>query len=212
MLGQRPLGHPPRFSPLTSDRGPWPLGWCSVETASLSTSTHNRNQLRPSPRGNALAGLSFGGRPGMSVHTPRDLFLHGPEPLEARRIWAQLPKGRGWAGLSHWPLGPLSRSSPLPLEDLHGCFESTLAGYSRKPRTVLLSPGEKRFGWSSNRALGPEPGDQLGVPHAQAKSEAHAKVCSCSLYIQRARLCERVSGSSLAAPVAPSGWNGAEPT
>ena len=30
--------------------------------------------------------------------------------------------------------------------------------------------------------------------------------------IQRARLCEKVSGSSLAAPVAPSGWNGAEPT
>ena len=38
------------------------------------------------------------------------------------------------------------RSSPLPLEDLHGCFESTLAGYSRKPCTLLLSLGEKRFG------------------------------------------------------------------
>ena len=43
---------------------------------------------------------------------------------------------------------------------------------------------------------------------SQAKSEAHAKVCSCSLHIQRARLCERVSGSSLAAPVARPGGTG----
>ena len=45
---------------------------------------------------------------------------------------------------------PLSRTCTLPLEDLPGCFQrpvaSTLAGCSRKPRTLLLSPGEKRFG------------------------------------------------------------------
>ena len=86
----------------------------------------------------------------MSGHTPRDLFLHGPVPLEARKIWARLPKGRGRSGLSHWPLGPLSRTGPLPVEHFpaasKGRFASTLAGCTRKPRTVLLSPGEKRFG------------------------------------------------------------------
>ena len=86
----------------------------------------------------------------MSGHTPRDLFLHGPVPLEERKIWAQLPKGRGWAGLSHWPLGPLSRTGPLPVEHFpaasKGRFASTLAGCSRKPRIMLQSLGEKRFG------------------------------------------------------------------
>ena len=48
-LGQRGVGHPTRFSPLNSDRGPWLLGCCSVETAPFSTSTPNRNQLRPRP-------------------------------------------------------------------------------------------------------------------------------------------------------------------
>ena len=70
MLGQRGLGHPPSFSPLTSDRGPWPLGCCSVETAPFSTSIPNRPQLRPRPRGKALAGLSLARCPGMSGHTP----------------------------------------------------------------------------------------------------------------------------------------------
>ena len=82
----------------------------------------------------------------MSGQTPRSLPLHWAVTLEASKFWARLAKGRGRAGFCLWPVGPLSRSSPLPLEDLPGCFESTLAGYSRKPRTVLLSPGEKRFG------------------------------------------------------------------
>ena len=86
----------------------------------------------------------------MSGHTPRDLFLHGPVPLEARKIWARLPKGRGRSGLSHWPLGPLSRTGPLPVEHFpaasKGRFASTLAGCSRKLRIMLLSLGEKRFG------------------------------------------------------------------
>ena len=86
----------------------------------------------------------------MSGHTPRDLFLHGAVQLEARKIWASLPKGRGHAGLSHWPVGPLSRTGPLPVEHFpaaaKGRFASTLAGCSRKPRTMILSLGEKRFG------------------------------------------------------------------
>ena len=45
--------------------------------------------------------------------------------------------------------GPQSRTGPLPVEHFpaasKGRFASTLAGCSRKPRTVLLSPGEKRF-------------------------------------------------------------------
>ena len=86
----------------------------------------------------------------MSGHTPRDLFLHEPVPLEARNIWARLPKGRGRSGLSHWLLGPLSRTGPLPVEHFpaasKGLFASSLACCSRKPRTLLLSLGEKRFG------------------------------------------------------------------
>ena len=82
----------------------------------------------------------------MSGQTPRSLPLQWAVTLEASQFWARLATGRGRAGFCLWPVGPLSRSSPLPLEDLHGCFESTLAGYSRKPCTLLLSLGEKRFG------------------------------------------------------------------
>ena len=77
---------------------------------------------------------------------------------------------------------------------------------------MLLSLGEKRFGVVLSQALGPEPFDQLGPEHAQAKSEAHAKVGSCSLHLQRARLSQRFSGRSLAAPAALPGWEGVEPT
>ena len=73
----------------------------------------------------------------MSGHTPRDLLLHGAVPLEIRKIWTKLPKGRGRAGLNHWPVGPLSRTGPLPVEHFlvasKGRFASTLAGCSRKP-------------------------------------------------------------------------------
>ena len=137
------------FLPFTSDKGPWPLGCCSVGTAPFSTSTSNRNQLRPRPRGKALAGLSLGRCPRMLGHTPWDLLLHGAVPLEARKIWARLPKGRGCAALSHWPVGPLSRTSLFPVEHFpaasKGRFASTLASSSHKTRTLLLSPGEKRF-------------------------------------------------------------------
>ena len=85
----------------------------------------------------------------MSGHTPRDLILHGAVPLEARKIWARLPKGRGHAGLSLWPVGPLNRTGPLPLEDLPGSFQRTFCKHScrlfRKPRTLLPSPGEKCY-------------------------------------------------------------------
>ena len=86
----------------------------------------------------------------MLGHTPRNLFLHGPVPLEARKTWARLPKCRGRSCLSHWPLGHLSRTGTLPVEYFpaasKGRFASTLAGCSRKPRIMLLSLGEKRFG------------------------------------------------------------------
>ena len=81
----------------------------------------------------------------MSGQTPRSLPLHWAVTLEASKFWARLAKGRGRDGFCLWPVVPLSRSGPLPFEDLHGCFESTLAGCSRKPRTLLLSLGEKRF-------------------------------------------------------------------
>ena len=50
-----------------------------------------------------------------------------------------------------------------------GRFASTLASCSRKPRTLLLSPGEKRFGVSPIRAKGPEPVEHLGARNTQAK-------------------------------------------
>ena len=112
-----------RFSPLTSDRGPWPLGCCSVERAPFSTSTPNRNQLRPRPRGKALAGRSLGRGPVMTAHTHGSLSLHGAVPLGARKIWARFAKCRGCAVLCRWPVGPLSRTGPLPLEDLPSCFQ-----------------------------------------------------------------------------------------
>ena len=120
------------FPPLTTDRGPWPLGCCSVETAPFSTSTPNRPQLRPRARGKNLAGLSQGRHLGMSGHTPRNLLLHGAIPLEARKIWARLPKGRDQAGFCLWPVGPLSRTGPLPLEDLPGCFQRPVCKHSRR--------------------------------------------------------------------------------
>ena len=120
--------HP--FSPLTSDRVLWLLGYNSVETAPFSTSTPNRNQLRPRPRGKALAGLSLGRRPVMTAHTHGSLPLHGAVPLEARTMWARLAKSRGCAGFCLWPLGPLSRTSPLPLEDLPGCFQRPICKQS----------------------------------------------------------------------------------
>ena len=81
--------------------------------------------------------------------TARSLSLPGAVALEARNVWARLAKGRGHAGFCLWPVGPQSRTGPLPLEDIpaasKGRFGSTLAGYSRKPGTLLPSPREKCF-------------------------------------------------------------------
>ena len=86
----------------------------------------------------------------MSGQTPRSLPLHWAVTLEASKFWARLAKGRGRAGFCLWPVGPLSRTGLLPLEEIHGCFQrpvpSTLAGCFHMPCTLLLSPGEKRFG------------------------------------------------------------------
>ena len=85
----------------------------------------------------------------MTAHTHCSLPLHGAVPLEARKIWARLPKGRGCAALSLWPVGPLSRTGLFPVAHFpaasKGRFASTLASSSHKTRTLLLSPGEKRF-------------------------------------------------------------------
>ena len=67
----------------------------------------------------------------MSAHTPSSLPLHGAVTLEARKIWARLAKGRGRAGLSLWPVGPLSRTGPLPVEDFTGCFQRPICKHSR---------------------------------------------------------------------------------
>ena len=90
--------------------------------------------------------LSLGRCPGMTGHTRCSLPLY----WRGRKVWARLAKGRGRAGFCLWPVGPLSRTGLLPLEEIHGCFQrpvpSTLAGCFHMPCTLLLSPGEKRFG------------------------------------------------------------------
>ena len=80
----------------------------------------------------------------MSGHSPRDLFLHGPVPLEARKVWAWLPKLGAVLGSASglwclWAKLALSRWKTSPAAS-KGRFVSTLAGCTRKPRTVLLSP------------------------------------------------------------------------
>ena len=69
---------------------------------------------------------------GISAHTPGSLLLHGAVPLEARKVWARLAKGRGRAGFCLWPVGPLSKTGPLPLEDLPGCFQRPVCKHSRR--------------------------------------------------------------------------------
>ena len=93
------------------------------EDSPASTSIPNRPQQRPRPRGQALAGLSLGRGRGMSARTSRSLPFHGVIPLEARKIWARLAKGRGHAGFCLWPVGPLSRTGPLPGREscMHSC-------------------------------------------------------------------------------------------
>ena len=78
----------------------------------------------------------------MSGQTPLSLPLHRAVTLEARKVWARLAKGRGHAGFCLWPVGPLSRSGPLPLEDLHGCFQRLICKHSRRlfPQATHSAP------------------------------------------------------------------------
>ena len=66
----------------------------------------------------------------MSGHTPHSLFLHGAVTLEARKAWARLAQSRGIAGFCLWPVGPLSRTCPLPLEDLPACVQIPVCKHS----------------------------------------------------------------------------------
>ena len=66
----------------------------------------------------------------MTAHTHRSLPLHVAVPLEARKVWARLAKARGRAGFCLWPVGPLGKTGPLPLEDLPGCFQRPVCKHS----------------------------------------------------------------------------------
>ena len=216
MLEQRRLGHSLAFSPLPFARRPCFLACCSVETDSSDNSTSIRPQLRPKPRGKMLAGLSlYGARAYLHIPLAAYLFMwqYHWRPGSSRPGW---PRQRAcW--VKPLACGTSDQNRPSPSGTLPGCFKRAVCKHSCRvyPQAVHSPPTSGRkssFGRSSLRALGPEPGDQLGGPHAQAKSEEHAKVCSCPLHIQGARLRERVSGSPLAAPAAPPGWKGAELT
>ena len=85
----------------------------------------------------------------MSAHTPGSLPLPGTVPLDARKIWARLAKGRGHAGLSLWPVGPLSRTGLLPVEDFTDCFQRLVCKHSCRvfPQAAHSAPkpGRKAF-------------------------------------------------------------------
>ena len=111
----------------------------------------------------------------MSAHTSGSLPLHGAVPVEASKIWAMFAKGRGCAGFCLWPVWPLSRTSPFPLEDLPGCFKRLVCKHFRRqfPQGAPSAPKSGRksaLGWSPLRAKGPEPLDQVGAPNSQAKA------------------------------------------
>ena len=82
----------------------------------------------------------------MSGQTPRSLSLHWAVTPEASKVWARLAKGRGRAGFCLWPVGPLSRSGPLPLEDLHGCLQRPICKHSRQlfPKAAHSAPKSGR--------------------------------------------------------------------
>ena len=67
------------------------------------------------------------------------------------RAGAVLGSAFGLCGL--WAEPALSRLKTSPAAS-KGRFASTLAGCSRKPRTLLLSPGEKRFGVVPSQCYG----------------------------------------------------------
>ena len=82
----------------------------------------------------------------MTAHTHGSLPLHGAVPLEARKVWARLAKSRGCAGFCLWSVGPLSRTGPLPLEDLPGCFQRPFCKQSHPlfPQAAHSSPKSGR--------------------------------------------------------------------
>ena len=146
MLGQRGLGHPPSFSPLTSDRGPWPLGCCSVETAPFSTSTPNRPQLRPRPRGKRPSGAEPG-------KAPRHVGTHSPRPAPS---WGSTTGGQedlGQAGQGYGPCwilplacGASEQNRPSPAGDLPGCFQRPVCKHSCRlfPQAAHSAPKSGR--------------------------------------------------------------------
>ncbi len=121
LAGPFPLTKPSELQHLAVWREPLP-----------ATSSPRRPQPRPRPRGKAPAGMSLGRRRGMSGPSPRSLPLGGAVPPETRKVWARLARGRGLAGSCPWPVGPLSTTGPLPLEDLPGCLQRPLCKHSRR--------------------------------------------------------------------------------
>ena len=104
----------------------------------------------------------------MSGHTPRSLTLHGAVPLEARKVWARLDESRGHAGFCLWPVVPLSRTGPVPLADLPGCFQRPVCKHSHRlfPQAVHSAPKPGRKALWGGPVSGPLPltlGSSLGV-------------------------------------------------
>ena len=115
----------------------------------------------------------------------------------------QAAQGQGPCWVNPLACGTSEQNRPSPSGRLPWLipkpgFQARLLAVPRS-RTLCSQAREKSaLGWSDLKALGPEPGEKPGGPVSQANSEAHAKVCSCPLHIQRARLKQRLSGSSLA--------------
>ena len=138
LAGPFPLTRPSELQHLAVWRQPLP-----------ATSSPRRPQPRPRPRGKAPVGMSLGRRPGMSGPSPRSLPLGGAVPPEARKVWARLARVRGPAGSCPWPVGPLSTTGPLPLEDLPGCLQRPLCKHSRR----LFPPAAQNAPKSGRKAL-----------------------------------------------------------
>ena len=149
----------------------------------------------------------------MSAHTPGSLPLHRGSTTGGKEHLGQASPGQGpcWVKLLACGAFEQNRPSPsgrpprqLPKNLLQALLPALPQAAHSAPK-----PGRKAFWGGPLSGLGPEPVDQLGGPHTQAKAEPHAHVCSCPLHLQRARLSQRLSGSSLAAPAALPGWEGA---
>ena len=82
----------------------------------------------------------------MSGHTPHSLPLHEAVPLEARKVWSRLTNCRGSIGFCLWPVGPLNRTGPLPLDNLPCCFQRLVFKHSRRlfPQAAHCPPKSGR--------------------------------------------------------------------